>query len=108
MVPNTNNKQDHPGGSWGVKKHHTTQHQLALYAYCRVFARLGVVFVELYLFPRGRSIHKRETPLLSIRSIVAFPILTPNRSALWYDLDKNDEGIIDEAVSQLEPDDDET
>jgi hypothetical protein len=35
-------------------------------------------------------------------------MLTLNRSALWYDLDKNDEGIIDEAVSQLEPDDDET
>ena len=64
-----------------------------------------MVFVEFFFLPRGRSIHKRETPLLSIRSIVAFPILTLNRSALWYDLDKNDEGIINEAVSQLEPDD---
>ena len=91
-----------------MKKHHTTHHKLTLNPYCRVCARLGVVFVELYLFPRGRSIHKRETPLLSIRSIVAFPMLTLNRSALWYDLDKNDRGVIDEAASQLEPDDDET
>ena len=91
-----------------MKKHHTTHHQLPLNPYCRDCARLGVAFVELYLFPRGRSIHKRETPLLSIRSITALPMLTFNRSTLWYDLDKNDKGIIDEAVSQLEPDDDET
>ena len=32
-------------------------------------------------------------------------MLTFNRPALWYDLDKNDRGIIDEAVSQFEPDD---
>ena len=91
-----------------MKKHHTTRHQLPLNPYCRVCARLGVVFVELFSPPRGRSIHKRETQLLSIRSIVAFPMLTLNRSALWYDLDKNDKGVIDEAASQLEPDDDET
>ena len=45
--------------------------------------------------------------MLSIRSIIALPMLTLNRLALWYVLDKNDKEIIDEAVSQLEPDDDE-
>ena len=43
--------------------------------------------------------------MLLTRSIIALPMLTLNKSTLWYDLDKNDKGIIDEAVSQLEPDD---
>jgi hypothetical protein len=47
----TKHKQDRPGGSWGVKQHHTTHHQLPLNPYCRVCARLGVVFVELYISP---------------------------------------------------------
>ena len=49
----TKHKQDRPGGSWGVKKHHTTHHQLTLNPYCRVCARLGVVFVELFFFRAG-------------------------------------------------------
>ena len=45
--------------------------------------------------------------MLPIRFIIALPTLTLNRPTLWYVLDKNDKEIIDEAVSQLEPDDDE-
>ena len=51
-----------------------------------------------------QSWHLRLSLLLT-RSIIALPMLTLNKSTLWYDLDKNDKGIIDEAVSQLEPDD---
>ena len=44
-------KQDRPGGSWGVKNHHITHHQLPLNPYCRVCARLGMVFVEFFFSP---------------------------------------------------------
>ena len=60
---------------------------------------------RVIFFPARAVNPQTRTATASIRSIIALPMLTFNRSALWYDLDKNGKGIIDEAVSQLEPDD---
>ena len=57
----TKHKQDRPGGSWGVKKHHTTQ-RTPTAVFC---ARLGVVFVGLYFFRAGGQ-STNETPLVWI------------------------------------------